>query len=674
MIRGMHYMCWFKDDWNYHPSMPMKRLQQIQDIVDMNGNLLLWSCLGSGAVGLPYLEKEANEVIPPRLRFYGYMNDKEFCQECGKRGITAFAVVWMAQLWEFPAEFNDDESELLALNKLRGVGKKGWLGIRELSTDRYPKLFPPMRTYFPEGIRDADGQPLKDFLHAFKAMTLDGNDIFSTWLMVPGHDHLCYTPCANKSSYLQYLRREIEMIVDVGAQGIHLDEYDVQLHAVKNGGCFCKECMQGFRTYLQQHPCEESTLLNLDRFDYRTFLQEKGYVDQDLLAQQDERRWSIPLFKQFIRFNLERTVQNVADLTGYAKAYALQQRGETILVTVNMFNCLPHTGLIRTYCDLIVGEKSEIKLRQDGFYRFGRAYMQEKEGSFIEDPNPHILQIVEDIENNKHDTYILFMMEPLAQGFNGAIPYGAWLMNFKQDSFYPAMHVERKMGQWLQEHEFLFTHQPVAETALVYDLRSALESELFLGGHLERGGGFRTFHELTQMLCNAHILYTVLYVSDDQPLTPERLSSYKKLILPDAFSLHDEEIAAIRSWMSQGGKIAALGKVDRKLYDTRFTYSKFVEFIQWLKEGGQILEAEDIEKIGIGLHKRAQGYTLHLVNYQLNSWSREIEPVAAMSFKLSWKPERVEVYSFPESEVAASIEGNMLHIKKLGIYTIVDLQ
>ncbi len=674
MIRGMHYMCWFKDDWNYHPSMPMKRLQQIQDIVDMNGNLLLWSCLGSGAVGLPYLEKEANEVIPPRLRFYGYMNDKEFCQECGKRGITAFAVVWMAQLWEFPAEFNDDESELLALNKLRGVGKKGWLGIRELSTDRYPKLFPPMRTYFPEGIRDADGQPLKDFLHAFKAMTLDGNDIFSTWLMVPGHDHLCYTPCANKSSYLQYLRREIEMIVDVGAQGIHLDEYDVQLHAVKNGGCFCKECMQGFRTYLQQHPCEESTLLNLDRFDYRTFLQEKGYVDQDLLAQQDERRWSIPLFKQFIRFNLERTVQNVADLTGYAKAYALQQRGETILVTVNMFNCLPHTGLIRTYCDLIVGEKSEIKLRQDGFYRFGRAYMQEKEGSFIEDPNPHILQIVEDIENNKHDTYILFMMEPLAQGFNGAIPYGAWLMNFKQDSFYPAMHVERKRGQWLQEHEFLFTHQPVAETALVYDLRSALESELFLGGHLERGGGFRTFHELTQMLCNAHILYTVLYVSDDQPLTPERLSSYKKLILPDAFSLHDEEIAAIRSWMSQGGKIAALGKVDRKLYDTRFTYSKFVEFIQWLKEGGQILEAEDIEKIGIGLHKRAQGYTLHLVNYQLNSWSREIEPVAAMSFKLSWKPERVEVYSFPESEVAASIEGNMLHIKKLGIYTIVDLQ
>ena len=51
MIRGLHYMCWYRQDWNYHPSMPMKRLQQVQDIVDMSGNLLLWSCLGSAAIG-----------------------------------------------------------------------------------------------------------------------------------------------------------------------------------------------------------------------------------------------------------------------------------------------------------------------------------------------------------------------------------------------------------------------------------------------------------------------------------------------------------------------------------------------------------------------------------------------------------------------------------------------
>jgi len=78
MIRGMHYMCWYRHDWNYHPSMPMRRLQQVQDIVGMHGNTLLWSCLGSGAIGIQYLDAEANEPVPPRLRFYGYLSDREF--------------------------------------------------------------------------------------------------------------------------------------------------------------------------------------------------------------------------------------------------------------------------------------------------------------------------------------------------------------------------------------------------------------------------------------------------------------------------------------------------------------------------------------------------------------------------------------------------------------------
>ena len=168
MIRGMHYMCWHERDWNYHPSMPMKRLQNIQDIVDMKGNLLLWSCLGSGAIGLPYLYREAFEQVAPRLRFYGHINDSEFTTICAEKGIQAFAVIWKSQLWEFPAEFNEDETELLSLNKLRGVGKRGWVGIRELSMDKYPKIFPSMKQFFSEGIRDCEGNLVEDYLEGFR--------------------------------------------------------------------------------------------------------------------------------------------------------------------------------------------------------------------------------------------------------------------------------------------------------------------------------------------------------------------------------------------------------------------------------------------------------------------------------------------------------------------------
>lgn len=86
MLKGIYFMGWQRDMWNYHPSLPMKNMQMVEDIVDMHGNMLIWSCLGSGAIGLPYMDKEANENIPPRMRLYGYMNDREFCEECKKGG------------------------------------------------------------------------------------------------------------------------------------------------------------------------------------------------------------------------------------------------------------------------------------------------------------------------------------------------------------------------------------------------------------------------------------------------------------------------------------------------------------------------------------------------------------------------------------------------------------
>ncbi len=676
MLRGMHYMCWFGEDWNYHPSLPMKRLQQVQDIVDVRGNLLLWSCLGSAAIGLQYLDKEANEDIPPRLRFYGYLNDREFCAECARRGIAAYAVVWKAQLWEFPAEFNPDESELLALNKPRGVSRSGWLGMSELSTDRYPQLFDPIGTYFPDGLVASDGTIVGDYLAAFKVVTLDGHDVQSVWLLVPGHDHRCYTPCGNNPAFLTYLKKEIEMMVDAGAGGILIDEFDAHLHALYSAGCFCKECMRGFREYLRAHPCDEAQGIDLETFDYGRFLRDGGYTDTDLLAVQRERRMLIPLYRQFIAYNVAGMEGNVAEIAAHAKGYAREKRGEEIPVTANLFNCLPHAGSVRKYCDIIVGEKSGIKLRQDGFYRFGAAFLGGKEGCFIEDPNDYILRVVEDIKNGKNDTYILLMLEPLAQGFNMAVPYGAWLMNLAKDSFYPDLDLERRMGRWLTEHEHLFPRQPVAETALIYDLRSALETELFLGGHgdRERDGGFRTFHDLAQLLCDHHVLYNVLYVGDDEPLTGERLAGYKKLIIPDALSLPDGEVGAIEGWIAHGGKAVAVGKADRRLYGISHVYHRASAFLDWVKEGGQIVDAEDIEEIGVGLHRRGAGYVLHLVNYNLNTISREIETVPTMAFTLSWKPAQVRVHSFPASKVEATLQGEVLLVENIGIYTIVDLQ
>jgi hypothetical protein len=678
MLRGMHYMCWYRNDWNYHPSMPMKRLQQVQDIVDMKGTHLFWSCMGSGAIGLQYLDKEINESIPPRLRFYGYLNDREFVAECTQRGIVPFAVVWMAQLWEFPAEFNEDETELLSMNKLRGVGKPGWVGMHELSTDRYPKIFSSIKNYFPDGIINSDGKLVVDFLEEFRSVTLDGKPIESTWLLVPGHDHHCYTPCGNNPAYLQYLKREMEMMIDAGAPGILLDEFNIQVHAFWKGGCFCKDCMKGFREYLQEHPCEETKTIQLATFDYRVFLMERGYCDSDLLGGQADLRWEIPLFRQFLLFNLRGVDRTMGELTSYAKEYSAAKRGKPILMSINLFNCLPHAGMVRRFSDIIGGEKSNIKLRQDGHYRLCHAFCNGKPGSFIEDPNQHIFQIIKDIDACKYDTYRLFMLEPLAQGFNVAISYGGWLMNYRKDSFYPPLEVEKQLGSWLNEHEGLFTNRLVAKTAILYDHRSALYTESFLSGHLDREkvGGFQTFDELSQALCDERILYKVLFVADDQPLTAKALSNFENLIIPDAFSLKDEEIETILTWVNRGGRAVAVGKVDRRLANLRFSYFKFADLEKWIFTNGHEVETDAVEGVGLAIHQCEDGRAIHLVNYRLNTGTREIDPIEKMELKLDWQPAEVTVYSFPEdkyrTEVSAS--GNTLTVKNIGLYTILHIQ
>ena len=185
--------------------------------------------------------------------------------------------------------------------------------------------------------------------------------------------------------------------------------------------------------------------------------------------------------------------------------------------------------------------------------------------------------------------------------------------------------------------------------------------------------GFPTFHELCQSLCDARMLYNVEYVSPDEPLTAERLSAYKNLVLPDIYSLPEGELDVIGEWMGQGGRAISLGKVDPCLAQTRFSYQDIGELKSWLLEAGTILQADEVEGLGIALHRRDGGYALHLVNYRLDPTSRVIEPIPWVGFDLNWLPQEARVHSFPACDTAACIEDDVLTVKNLGIYTIVEL-
>ena len=103
MERGIYFDAWYKHNHCYHPSLPVRTLQMLEDLELYHGTALVWAGMGGGSISLPYLEQEAFGPLDPRMRFYGGMTDSEFAKECGKQGIKLFGIVFEVQGWEFPA-------------------------------------------------------------------------------------------------------------------------------------------------------------------------------------------------------------------------------------------------------------------------------------------------------------------------------------------------------------------------------------------------------------------------------------------------------------------------------------------------------------------------------------------------------------------------------------------
>ena len=216
MERGVYAQGWFARGYNYHPSLPPRRLKMAEDFEQYRATIMTWPSLGGGPISLAYLEDEAYAPVPARMRQYGYLKDSEFLEEVRKRGVKAFSVIFSTQGWEFPVELNDDESEILAMNELRGVGTSGWLGLREFTQNRYPKLWAPFEKYFPDGLRNSRGQVVTDLFEECASRDIHGNALHADWLEVPGMPQQCHYMNIQNPVWREYLKAIVRIHIDAG--------------------------------------------------------------------------------------------------------------------------------------------------------------------------------------------------------------------------------------------------------------------------------------------------------------------------------------------------------------------------------------------------------------------------------------------------------------------------
>src|ERR671926_201724 len=140
---------------------------------------------------------------------------------------------------------------------LRGVGKRGWMGLREFSQNRYPKLWAPLEKYFPDGLTNSDGERVTDLMAECASVDIHGEPCHALWVECPDREHYCYTMDRNNPVWREYLKAIIRIQIDAGVDGIQLDEAELPITSFQYGGCFCKDCMKGFRQYLQDLPPEQ---------------------------------------------------------------------------------------------------------------------------------------------------------------------------------------------------------------------------------------------------------------------------------------------------------------------------------------------------------------------------------------------------------------------------------
>jgi len=658
MQRGVYFDAWFPRQHCYHPSLPPRRLRMVDDLVDYRATLLVWSALGGGSLSLPYLEQEAFGEIDARARFYGFVNDSEFIRECQKHGIKVFGIVFEAQGWEFPVELNDAEDRVLALNELRGEGHRDWMGLREFVQNRYPKLWAPVEKYFPEGLVNSEGDQVTDLIEECCSRDIHQMPCHCEWVECPDREHQCFYMDRNNPVWREYLKAIIRIQIDAGVDGVQLDEAELPLGALQYGACFCKDCMKGFRAYLQgQGEADRDAQLSgvdLSTFHYGEWLLERGYDFKN-------RRESTPLFGDYYRYQCQAIKSHFKELADYIRAYG-RERGREVLVSGNFFNLDPHYLPLADDVDLLITEMRNTTYRQPEWYRYVAGFAGDKDVVVVENPYGGVVpELVDELKRGRgHDLLRLSLFEGAAMGANMTLPYGSWMGSRIEDSFYAPHELATGIQTFLADNDDLFSRESCNEVAVVFSIESNREliARQDASDNISNARDESVevpYRVATGALAGAAVPFDVVLFADgvtaEDRVDVDLLRRYRTLVLPSCSFLTPAQGTALTGYLEGGGRLVVTGDLGLNLPDElrdRLTAhagtvsAKHTDVDGMLPTGRQVV-LDGVDDVAVNIHRLADGaVAVHLVNY-------------------AYDRDRDEVRVRPDVQLSVALPGSRTH-------------
>jgi hypothetical protein len=573
--RGVYAQGWFARGYNYHPSLPPRRLKMAEDFAEYRATMITWPSLGGGPISLAYLEDEAFAPLPARYRQYGFLKDSEFMDECRKRGVKGFSVIFSTQGWECPAELNEAEDEIRAMNELRGVGKRTWLGLREFTQNTYPKIWAPFEKYFPNGLTNSRGQKVTDLFEECVSRDIHGNPHHAEWLEVPVREHICHFMDINNPVWREYLKAIVRIHVDAGVDGIQFDEPDSPLGAMNYGGSFSYDNVEGFRQYLLTVDAARvpDSVDDLETFHYGSWLLERGVERVNLKADGDEGT----LARLYVRFLQGRQAANFAELAAYVREYAAS-KGRTVLVSSNLYNGATWHDPLAHEVDILVPEQLHTLYEQPAWMRYIAGFGGDKPVCISTNPYGGVLpELLPRLNRGRDiDRFRVMHYEAAAMGVNMSVQYGAWMGSVIEDAVWAPHEETVEMQNFLADNEELFARRTHNSTLIVYSIDSNFIENVWQvqgGGELkpkypdvgETGSQAVPFEKAASAIAQSlrpfdvAIFHDGVHRADDA--SAATLGRYERVILPGCSSLTSLQISAIEQYLDGGGHVTVVGEL-----------------------------------------------------------------------------------------------------------------
>ncbi len=717
MERGVYFDAWMKHNHCYHPSLPLRSLEMIEELEKYHATLLVWSAMGGGSISLPYLENEAFGPVDPRMRFYGFMNDSEFVAACNERGIKVFAIVFEVQGWEFPAVIDGETGEIKRLNlHAQQQEGHGWYGLREFSQNKYPNAFrTSLKDYYPQGIVNSDGETVTDLWEECAARTYTGEAVHARWVEVKGHRQQCYQTCRNNPVWRDYLKKIMAIQIDAGVPGIQLDECELPMTAIGSGGCFCKDCMKQFTAWLREEKAagrlsKDWDEIDLDTFNYKDYLNQRGLTFPE----------NAPFFREYWEFQVRAVRKHFTELVDFAKTYAREKHHREVLVSGNFFNLQPAYYPIESKVDVLITEMEHTLFRQPHFYRYCAGFAGSKPIIVAENPYGGIVpRLVEMLDKGKgYDLYRIFLLEASMYGCNMSVPYGGWMGNTIKDSFYPPRALTAQVQEFLYQHEDFYPKTPVKGAAVLYSFGSYYWREATKGG----GGGngmqdnfenlldatttewydpeikHLPFWDIVRELSYGHAMYDVKMLPDGDlrpdDMTEEWLAPYPMIVLPDCNVLTENQAQIILRYAQRGGSVLVYGRLAEGTgLAEQLKGMKNVTFVPFQEDVAQGMADFNAafasmyapfntvlcsqRQLGLQRFDRDGVAYIHLMNYDYDAAADRVRPLEEVTLTLKETAGEARVFTLdgvvPEMTCVRRPETLTVTLRNLPLYTVVTV-